>query len=333
MILITGAAGYIGSHTAISFINSGYDIVIFDNLSTGHIETVNELKNIGNVIFEHGDLRNFEEIDKVFENYDIEAVIHFAAFSLVNESVTNPAKYYKNNVYGTMNLLDAMVKHDVKNIVYSSTCATYGNPQYTPIDELHPQCPINPYGKSKLCVEMMMKDYDKAYGLKSIALRYFNVAGCDGETRIGEWHDFETHLIPNILKSALNSNQTFKIYGDDYNTPDGTCIRDYVNVEDLAQAHLLAYSYLKANSRSDVFNIGTEHGASVKQVFEACEKVLNKKINVEIVQRREGDPPTLFADSSKAKKVLKWTPKKSLTDSIKTACAWEQKLAKIKAGT
>lgn len=332
MILITGAAGYIGSHTAINFINNGYEVVIFDNLETGHIQTINALKQIADVKFEQGDLRNIEDIDRVFEKYDIDAVIHFAAFSLVGESVTNPAKYYRNNVYGTMNLLDSMIKHDVKKIVFSSTCATYGEPKYTPIDENHPQNPINPYGNSKLCIEMMLKDYDTAYGLKSIRLRYFNVAGCDEKSRVGEWHEPETHLIPNILKSTFGEGKIFKIFGDDYETPDGTCIRDYVNVEDLAQAHRLAYMYLEKENKSDVFNLGTEQGDSVKQVFDTCEKVLGKKIAVETVARRAGDPAKLYANANKAKSVLNWKPERTLENSIKSAYDWECNLENFKAG-
>ena len=332
MILITGAAGYIGSHTALNFINNGFDVVIFDNLETGHIETVNALKKIANVHFEKGDLKNIEDINSVFEKYLIDAVIHFAAFSLVGESVENPAKYYRNNVYGTMNLLDSMVAHNVKKIVFSSTCATYGEPQYTPIDENHPQKPINPYGNSKLCVEYMLKDYDRAYGLKSIRLRYFNVAGCDDKIRIGEWHEPETHLIPNVLKSSLLDGQTFKIFGDDYDTVDGTCIRDYVNVEDLAEAHRLAYLYLNDTNLSDVFNLGTEQGDSVKQVFDTCEKVVGKKIPVEIVERRAGDPAKLYANANKAKKILKWSPSRTLEQSIQTAYRWEQNLNNFKGG-
>lgn len=332
MILITGAAGYIGSHTAINFVNNNYDIVIFDNLETGHIETVESLKKLGNVQFEQGDLRNIEDIDKVFEKYSIDAVIHFAAFSLVGESVTNPAKYYRNNTYGTLNLLDSMIKHDVKKIVFSSTCATYGEPNYTPIDETHSQNPINPYGNSKLCIEYMLKDYDKAYGLKSIILRYFNVAGCDEKSRVGEWHNPESHLIPNILKSTFEEGKSFKIFGDDYDTPDGTCIRDYVNVEDLAQAHKLAYLYLKENNESNIFNLGTEQGDSVKQVFDTCEKVLNKKIAVDVVERREGDPAKLYANANKAKSMLNWHPKRTLENSIETAYNWELRLKEIKEG-
>ena len=325
MILITGGAGYIGSHTAINFINNDYEVIVFDNLENGHQETIDTLQNIGNVKFEKGDLRNIEDIENVFNKYKIDAVIHFAAFALVGESVENPSKYYRNNVFGTLNLIDTMIKHNVKKIVFSSTCATYGEPQYTPIDEQHPQSPINPYGNSKLCVEYMLKDYDKAYGLKSIRLRYFNVAGCDKQTRIGEWHEPETHLIPNILKSTFGENKTFKIFGNDYDTPDGTCIRDYVNVEDLAEAHRLAYLYLNENNKSDVFNIGTEQGDSVKKVFDTCEKVLNKKIPVEIVDKRAGDPAKLYANANKAKDILKWQPERSLEDSIKSAYNWEYK--------
>lgn len=329
MILITGGAGYIGSHTVLNFLNSGFDVIIFDNLENGHIETVNTLKTLGNVVFEKGDLRNIEDIERVFSKYSIDAVIHFAAFALVGESVENPSKYYRNNVFGTLNLLDTMVKHDVKKIVFSSTCATYGEPQYTPIDELHPQNPINPYGTSKLMVEMIMKDYDRAYGLKSIRLRYFNVAGCDEKIRIGEWHDPETHLIPNILKSVTDKSKKFKIFGDDYETPDGTCIRDYVNVEDLAQAHKLAYEYLMKENTSDVFNLGTEQGDSVKTVFSECEKVLGCKIPVEITERRSGDPAILYANANKAKSVLGWKPEKTLADSISSAYEWEKKLQSL----
>ncbi|MBR6127670.1 UDP-glucose 4-epimerase GalE [bacterium] len=328
MILITGGAGYIGSHTVINFINAGYDIVVFDNLENGHIETIETLQKIGNIKFEKGDLRNIEDIEKVFNKYKIDAVIHFAAFALVGESVTNPGKYYRNNAFGTLNLLDTMVKHGVKKIVFSSTCATYGEPKYTPIDEKHPQSPINPYGTSKLMVEMMMKEYDIAYGLKSIKLRYFNVAGCDSLSRVGEWHEPETHLIPNILKSTFGEGKTFKIFGNDYDTPDGTCIRDYVNVEDLAQAHRLALEYLNRENKSDVFNLGTEKGDSVKNVFDSCEKVLGQKIPVEVVERRAGDPAKLYADANKAKTVLGWKPAKTLENSIASAYEWEKTLSK-----
>ncbi len=324
MILITGAAGYIGSHAAINFLNNGYEIAIFDNLENGHIETIETLKRLGKVEFVKGDLRNIEDIESVFDKYDIDAVIHFAAFALVGESVANPSKYYRNNVYGTLNLLDTMIKHNCKKIIFSSTCATYGEPQYTPIDEKHPQSPINPYGMSKLMVEKIMEDYDTAYGLKSIRLRYFNVAGCDEQIRVGEWHEPETHLIPNILKSTFGNEKTFKIFGNDYTTPDRTCIRDYVNVEDLAEAHRLAYLYLLKENKSDIFNLGTENGNSVKNIFDICEKVLERKIPVQIVERRPGDPAKLFADAAKAKQLLHWCPQRTIEQSIKTAYEYEK---------
>lgn len=326
MILITGGAGYIGSHTILNLIEkTDYKIIIFDNLENGHIETVNTLLEINssNIIFEKGDLRNIEDIENVFNKFSIDGVIHFAAFALVEESVKNPSKYYRNNIYGTLNLLDAMIKHNVKRIVFSSTCATYGNPEYTPIDEKHPQNPINPYGYSKLAVERIMDDYDKAYGLKSIRLRYFNVAGADEKGRIGEWHEPETHLIPNILKA--NDSKIFEIFGNDYETGDGTCIRDYVNVLDLAEAHRLAYEYLLKENKTDVFNIGTGEGYSVKEVFDACERVLKKKIPVEIKGRRAGDPAVLYADIEKVKNILKWKPERSLEESIKSGYLYIKK--------
>ena len=328
MILVTGGAGYIGSHTVINLLSANKNIVVFDNLENGHIETIQALQKIGDVKFEKGDLRNIEDLERLFKKYNIESVVHFAAFALVGESVENPAKYYRNNTFGTLNLLDTMLKYNCKKIVFSSTCATYGNPNYTPVDELHPQNPVSPYGMSKLMVEKILEDYDKAYGLKSIRLRYFNVAGCDKECRVGEWHEPETHLIPNILKSIFGKEQKFKIFGDDYNTPDGTCIRDYVNVEDLAQAHRLALEYLEKENKSDVFNLGTEQGDSVKNIFDTCEKVLNKKIPVEIVERRSGDAEALYANAKKIKNTLGWTPQRTIEDSIKTAFEWEVKIQK-----
>ena len=324
MILITGGAGYIGSHTAINFLNAGYEVVIFDNLENGHIETVNVLKQIGKVHFIKGDLRNIQDIEDVFKYYDIDTVIHFAGFIQVEESVKNPSKYYRNNIIGSLNLFDSMVSNNVKKIVFSSTCAIYGEPVYTPLDENHPKKPINPYGKTKFMIEEILEDYDKAYDLKSIKLRYFNVAGADSQIRIGEWHEPETHLIPNILKSVFEKNNTFKIFGTDYNTPDGTCIRDYVNVEDMAMAHLQAYLYLKENMVSDVFNIGTENGVSVKEVFKIAEKITENHIDVEYEQRRSGDAAILYANAEKAKSILKWKSKKTIEDSIKTAYLWEK---------
>ena len=219
-----------------------------------------------------------------------------------------------------------MLKNDVKRIVFSSTAATYGEPVYTPIDEKHPQEPINPYGSSKLMIERILDDYDKAYGLKSVRLRYFNVAGADHLARVGEWHDPETHLIPNILKATFSGGKTFEMYGTDYDTIDGTCVRDYINVEDLISAHVLALEYLKNGGETNYFNLGTKTGNSVKEVFTACEEVTEQKIPVNVMGRREGDPATLVADNTKAKETLSWLPKHTLTESIKTAYTWEKKL-------
>lgn len=326
MILVTGGAGYIGSHCVMALLENNNDVVIFDNLSTGHIETVQTLQKYGNVEFQQGDLTNFDDINSVFKNFNIEKVVHFAAFSQVGESVVNPQKYYINNVCGTINLLRAMIENNVKKIVFSSTAATYGEPVYIPIDEKHPQNPINPYGQSKLMIEKIMDDYNKAYGLKSVRLRYFNVAGADLKSRIGEWHDPETHLIPNILKSTFNNGKTFQMFGDDYDTKDGTCVRDYINVEDLAQAHLLALKYLDEGGETNFFNLGTNDGNTVKEVFAACEKVTQKDIPVEMKPRRAGDPASLVADNNKAKENLNWNPKHTLEESIQSAYTWEEKL-------
>lgn len=326
MILVTGGAGYIGSHCVMALLENNNDVVIFDNLSTGHIETVQTLQKYGNVKFQQGDLTNFDDINSVFKNFNIEKVVHFAAFSQVGESVVNPQKYYINNVCGTINLLRAMLENNVKKIVFSSTAATYGEPVYIPIDEKHPQNPINPYGQSKLMIEKIMDDYNKAYGLKSVRLRYFNVAGADLKSRIGEWHDPETHLIPNILKSTFNNGKTFQMFGDDYDTKDGTCVRDYINVEDLAQAHLLALKYLDKGGETNFFNLGTNDGNTVKEVFAACEKVTQKDIPVEMKPRRAGDPASLVADNNKAKENLNWNPKHTLEESIQSAYTWEEKL-------
>ena len=329
MILVTGGAGYIVSHCVLALLKQGYDVVIYDNLSTGHLETVNILKKYGNVIFYQGDLLNSSYLDTLFKQVDIDAVIHFAAFSQVGESVKDPSKYYRNNVVGTLNLLDTMLNNNVKNIVFSSTAATYGEPKYIPIDENHPQEPINPYGQTKLMIEKIMDDYDKAYGLKSVRLRYFNVAGADELARIGEWHEPETHLIPNILKSTFGNTKTFEMYGTDYDTKDGTCVRDYINVEDLAQAHVLALEYLKNGGKTNFFNLGTQEGNTVKEVFDLCEKVTEQKIPVAIMGRREGDPAKLVADNTKAKEILNWEPQKSLKDSIKSAYEWENLLQEM----
>ena len=326
MILVTGGAGYIGSHCALQLLEKGYETVIFDNLSTGHLQAVETLEKYGKLHFVKGDLLNFEDISKVFKDYSIDYVIHFAAFSQVGESVINPQKYYFNNIIGTLNLLKAMIENDVKKIVFSSTAAIYGNPTYIPIDERHPQMPINTYGQTKLMIERVLDDYDKAYGLKSVRLRYFNVIGADINSRIGEWHEIETHLVPNILKSILNTDKIFKIFGQDYPTDDGTCIRDYINVEDLAKAHLLAVEYLKNGGQSDYFNLGTNKGFSVKEIFSSVTAITGKQIKTEIAPKREGDPAILVADNKKAKDILGWTPEKDIKYSINTAYEWEKTL-------
>ena len=326
MILVTGGAGYVGSHLVLALLEQGKDVIVFDSLELGHIEIIETMKKYGNLKFVQGNLKNLDDIRGIFlVNKDIEAVVHFAAYSQVEESVKNPQKYYYNNVYGTLNLLNAMMEFGVNKIVFSSTAATYGEPSYTPIDENHPQNPINPYGNSKLMVEKIMDDYDRAYGLKSVRLRYFNVAGADKEARIGEWHNPETHLIPNILKAT--PDKKFKMFGTDYNTKDGTCVRDYINVEDLAQAHIKALDYLNNGGETNYINLGTNEGNSVKEVFEACEKVKGVSIPLEACPRRAGDPAVLVADNKKAKEVLGWRPEKDLTDCIETAYRWEKVLS------
>lgn len=322
MILVTGGAGYIGSHLVMALLEKGEDVIVFDSLELGHAETIETLKKYGNLKFVKGNLKNLDEIRGVFLVNKIDSVVHFAAYSQVAESVKNPQKYYYNNVYGTLNLLNAMLEFGVKKIVFSSTAATYGEPVYTPIDEKHPQQPINPYGNSKLMVEKIMDDYDKAYGLKSVRLRYFNVAGADSKARIGEWHEPETHLIPNVLKAK--EDKVFKMFGTDYDTKDGTCVRDYINVEDLAQAHIKALDYLNNGGETNFFNLGTTEGNSVKEVFTACEEVKGASIPLEICPRRGGDSAILVADNKKAKEVLGWVPQHDLTDCIKSAYEWEK---------
>ena len=322
MILVTGGAGYIGSHLVMALLEKGEDVIVFDSLELGHAETIETLKKYGNLKFVKGNLKNLDEIRGAFLVNKIDSVVHFAAYSQVAESVKNPQKYYYNNVYGTLNLLNAMLEFGVKKIVFSSTAATYGEPVYTPIDEKHPQQPINPYGNSKLMVEKIMDDYDKAYGLKSIRLRYFNVAGADSKARIGEWHEPETHLIPNVLKAK--EDKVFKMFGTDYDTKDGTCVRDYINVEALAQAHIKALDYLNKGGETNFFNLGTTEGNSVKEVFTACEEVKGASIPLESCPRRGGDPAILVADNKKAKEVLGWVPQHDLTDCIKSAYEWEK---------
>ena len=317
-ILIAGGAGYIGSHTVKYLLKHDYNVIVLDNLVYGHREAV-LTKN-----FEQVDLADKKAVEEVFKTYKIDAVIHFAAYAYVGESVVNPQKYYWNNVVNTLNLLDVMVENNVKNIVFSSTCATYGNPQYTPLDEKHPQFPINPYGKTKLMMEQIMADYETAYGLKYVALRYFNAAGADADNQLGESHDPETHLIPLVLRAIKGEIPKITVFGTDYETPDGTCIRDYIHVEDLADAHMLAVEKLFKDKTSYCINLGTGIGKSVKEVIEASEKVTGKKVPLVYGERRAGDPPKLYAANQKAREVLNWNPKyMDIHDIIKTAWAWE----------
>ena len=323
MILIVGGAGYIGSHINKELNKQGYKTVVFDSLVKGHQEAVKWGE------FYQGDLENVEDIRGVFKKYPIEAVLHFAAFIEVGESVKDPQKYYKNNVANTLNLFQVMLENDVKKIIFSSTAATFGNPQYSPIDEKHPQTPINPYGQAKLMVEKILSDYDLAYGLKSVALRYFNACGADLDGEIGENHSPESHLIPLILDAALGKREDIKIFGTDYPTPDGTCVRDYIHVNDLAQAHILALKKLMDGGESDRFNLGNGSGFSVKQVIEVAKKVTGVDFKVTEVERRAGDPPELVADSTKAKQVLKWQPQYAdLETIISSAWNWHKKMNK-----
>lgn len=316
-ILVMGGAGYIGSHTVKHLAQNGYRCIVADNLIYGHREAVAVPD------FEKADLLDKASLERVFEKYRIDAVVHFAAFTYVGESVENPQKYYQNNVEGTLNLLEVMLKHNVKKIVFSSTCATYGNPQYMPLDEKHTQNPINAYGRTKFFIEQIFNDYERAYGLKHIALRYFNAAGCSADGEIGESHNHETHLIPLVLKAIKGERDVIKVFGTDYDTPDGTCIRDYIHVEDLALAHRLALE--KLDEFSGCINLGTGIGTSVKEIIEAAEKVTGKKCPVEYGERRAGDPAKLYAANTMAKEVLGWQPKYTkIEDIVATAWRWEQ---------
>lgn len=318
MILVVGGAGYIGSHTVKYLLNQGERCVVADNLIYGHKEAVDE-----KAVFVKADLLDKDSLRAVFKAYDIEAVIHFAAFAYVGESVEKPQKYYQNNVVGTINLLDVMLEFGVKKIVFSSTCATYGEPQYTPIDEKHPQNPINPYGRTKLMIEQIFADYERSYGLQHIALRYFNAAGDSVDGSIGESHTPETHIIPLVLQAIQGKRPSIKVFGTDYETRDGTCIRDYIHVDDLAQAHYLAFK--KLGQYNGCINLGTGVGTTVKEIISAAEKVSGKDCPVEYAERRPGDPAKLFANNEKAKEVLGWNPQyMNIEDIIKTAWNWEE---------
>lgn len=316
MILVTGGAGYIGSHTVRELRERGMDVVVYDNLSTGHIES------IGDTLFVKGDLFDVELLRKTFREYGVDSVIHFAAYSLVGESMVNPAKYYHNNVAGTLALLDAMLAENVKYLVFSSSAATYGDCGDGLITENSPQNPTSVYGQTKLMMEQFMQDYDKAYGMKYVALRYFNAAGAHASGEIGEAHNPESHLIPLILQVSNGKREQINIFGDDYPTHDGTCIRDYIHITDLADAHIKALEYLKNGGKSTYYNLGNGNGFSVKEVIDTVEKVVGSPVKKQVVERRPGDPASLVASSEKIQKELGWKPKYDTLDSI-VASAWK----------
>ena len=327
MILITGGAGYIGSHANKRLSLNGVGTVVFDNLVYGH----REFARWGE--FVEGDLSDRAALADLFDRYPITAVMHFAAYAYVGESVEKPAKYYRNNVGNVLNLLEEMRSHGVSTFIFSSTCATYGDPIEVPMAEDHPQRPVNPYGRSKLMVEEILRDYGAAYGLRYASLRYFNAAGADPDGEVGEWHEPETHLIPLVLDVALGVRESVKIFGTDYPTADGTCIRDYIHVTDLAEAHLLALEYLQRGGQSDVYNLGNGNGFSVREVIETATKITGRSIHAVEWQRRAGDPPALVGSSEKARKMLLWKPRfHELPMIIETAWAWHQKLHSLGKG-
>jgi len=318
-ILVTGGAGYIGSHVVRMLLKKNYDVVVLDNFSRGHAESLPD-----GVTFEKADLLDAARLQEVVRNHEIDAVIHFAAFAYVGESVENPEMYYRNNVAGSFNLINVLKEKGVKKFVFSSTCSLYGNPLQVPISEEESTKPINPYAKTKLMIEQILADYDTAYGMKHVALRYFNAAGASQSGEIGESHFPEPHLIPLVLAVALGKRDSISVFGDDYPTPDGTCIRDYIHVEDLADAHVKALEYLNAGNESQIINLGTGDGNSVKEVISVAEEITGKSIKTIIADRRAGDPAILVADNQKAKTVLGWQPKFGIKEIIATAWSWHQ---------
>ncbi len=317
-ILIVGGAGYIGSHMVKMLMRSGYHVVTLDNLSTGYRDAVSG----GDFVF--GDTADKLSLERLFSGYSIDGVMHFASFIQVGESVQHPSKYYQNNVAATLNLLDAMVAHHIPALIFSSSAAIFGEPAYTPIDEQHPKQPINPYGLSKWMIEQILADYDQAYGLKSVCLRYFNAAGADPEGQLGERHEPETHLIPLVLQAASGRRQAITVFGQDYDTPDGTCIRDYIHINDLCQAHLLALEYLFQGGNSTAYNLGNGSGFSVTEVIEVAKQVTHKPIEVVIGERRMGDPARLVADSKQIQTQLGWQPQYAdLATIVAHAWQWE----------
>ncbi len=323
-ILVVGGAGYIGSHMVKCLDRAGFVPIVLDNLSQGKRDAVGKARLIV------CDLGDASALEVIFQAFPIAAVMHFASFIQVGESVREPGKYYDNNVGNTVRLLQAMLRHGVGKFIFSSTAAIFGDPQYVPIDENHPKRPINPYGRSKTMVEEILDDFDRAYALRSVCLRYFNAAGADEQTELGERHEPETHLIPLVLQAASGRRQTLTIYGRDYATPDGTCVRDYVHVMDLCDAHLLALERLLEGGASARFNLGNGNGYSIGQVIAAAESVTGRSIQTLYGPRRLGDPPTLVADASQARKVLRWAPRFAELDLIiEHAWRWEKKMTSL----
>jgi UDP-arabinose 4-epimerase len=315
-ILVTGGAGYIGAHACKALAQCGYEPVAFDNLACGHQDSVRWGP------FEQGDIGDRKRLDEVIARYRPEAVMHFAAFAYVGESVTNPGKYYGNNVSGTLTLLEAIRDHSIGRVVFSSSCATYGVPEQVPIGEDCPQHPINPYGRSKLMAEQMLRDFGTAHGIRSISLRYFNAAGADPDGEVGELHEPETHLIPLALGAAAGTAPPLSIYGDDYPTPDGTCVRDYIHVTDLADAHVIGLERLLEGGGSDVYNLGAGRGTSVREVLGTVARVTGREVPHSVAPRRPGDPPVLVSDTRKVATELGWKPRLSDVETI-IATAWE----------
>jgi UDP-glucose 4-epimerase len=318
-ILVVGGAGYIGSHTCLDLANKGFTPVVYDNLSNGHPEFVKW------GVLEEGDIRDRVRLDAVLAKYRPAAIVHFAALIEVGQSVKDPAAFFENNVAGTLTLLGAVQHAGIDKLVFSSTCATYGMPEAIPMDETHPQLPINPYGRSKLIVEQILGDLDRYKGFRSVVLRYFNAAGADPEGRIGEWHSPETHAIPLAVEAALGRRAGFRVFGSDYDTRDGTCVRDFVHVMDLADAHSRAVRHLLDGGDSVALNLGTGEGTTVAELLATIEHVSGRRFPVERVARRDGDSPALVADNAKAKSVLGWAPSHDLASIVETAWNWHSR--------
>ncbi|AQR62336.1 UDP-glucose 4-epimerase GalE [Brevundimonas sp. LM2] len=315
-VLVTGGAGYVGSHACLALSEAGFEPVVYDNLTNGHAAFVQWGP------LEQGDIRDGARLDEVIAKYAPVAVLHFAALIEVGESVKEPGRFYDNNVGGAISLIEAARRGGIEAMVFSSTCATYGDPVVMPMDETHPQAPLNPYGRSKLMIEQALADYSKYADFRSVSLRYFNAAGADEQGRIGERHHPETHAIPLAVQTALGQRQGFKLFGNDYDTRDGTAVRDYIHVLDLADAHVRALKYLLDGGETAVFNLGTGTGTTVNELIDTIRRVTNYPFPVEVVGRREGDAPLLVANNSRAREVLGWTPRRNLTDIVNTAWRW-----------